>query len=83
MGRVSKLLANQEFEVHWFQRKTRSNVFWALKNKDGSAFLSTASTESVMFWNMSSNSGPDCFTLSEFWLKRICHEYDSHDKCYA
>ena len=82
VGRVKKILSAHEFEIQWFQRKSRSNIFWALKNKDGSPYVSTASADSVMFWEMSKDSGPESFVLSEYWLKRISYEYESHDKCY-
>ena len=55
-------------------------MFRALKNKDGTPFTSPASAESFMFWEMSANSGPESFALSEFWLKRICYEYESHEQ---
>ena len=83
VGRVHKILSASEFEIQWFQRRNRSNIFWALKNKDETPYVSVASVESVMFWEMSRDSGPDSFILSEYWLKRIQFEYDSHDACYV
>ena len=49
VGRVSKIVSPNEFEIHWFQRKNRSNVFWALKNKDGTPFISIFSLKPMDF----------------------------------
>ena len=83
VGRVVQILSASEFQIQWFERRNRSNTFWASTNKDGSPYVSAASVESVMFWEMAVDSGPESFVLSEYWLKRISFEYSSHDSCYS
>ena len=83
VGRVVKIISASEFQIQWFERRNRSNTFWASTNKDGSPYVSAASVESVMFWEMAVDSGPESFVLSEYWLKRISFEYSSHDSCYS
>ena len=78
VGRVVEILENRKFKIHWFVRKTtRSRVFKALNNSDGSPSLSTVHYDTVMFWNVSEpqtrTSGS--FALGAYWLKVIEREY--------
>ena len=80
MGRVLNILSKENFQLQWYNRKSRSRTFKAMLMKDGSPYVSTCSFDSVMFWEVSINKSEDSFDLSEYWLKRISHEYDLHDE---
>ena len=82
VGRVLQIVSSENFSIHWYQRRSRSRTFYALKKKDGSPVTSTCSFSSVMFWEMSCNKTEDSFELSEYWLKTLMHEYKEHNKCY-
>ena len=84
VGRVHEILSEDEFLIHWFERKTRSSrTFSASSNADGSPYLSTQAMSSVMFWQMSVNPTAVSFDLPEYEYKRIMNEYASHDMCYS
>ena len=83
VGRVHEVLSEEEFVINWFKRQPHSNTFVACKNVDESPFLSKQSMSSVMFWQMSVNPTADSFDLPEYQLRRIMHEYESHDQCYS
>ena len=83
VGRVHKILNEGEFEIHWYERlPPTSNFFVASKQADGSPYLSKQSMACVMFWQMAINTTEDTFEISEYDMKRISHEYKTHDKCY-
>ena len=81
VGRVSSIISPENFEIQWFQRKSRNRTFFAMMNSDGSPYTSICSFQCVMFWEMSTNKTANSFDLSEYWIKRISHEYDLHDEC--
>ena len=83
VGRVLEILSDENFVLQWYQRRSRSRTFFALKNRDGSSYTSVCSFDSVMFWELSCNKTVDSFELSEYWLKRLSHEYECHDQCYV
>ena len=82
VGRVVQVQSSDNFKIQWYQRRSKSRTFFGLKNKDSSPYTSSCEVSSVMFWEMSSNKTESSFDLSEFWLKRIEHEYRLHDQCY-
>ena len=82
VGRVHEVLNSEEFVINWFERRHRSNTFLASRNEDGSLYLSKQPMSSVMCWQMSVNVKEDSFDLSQYEMKRIMHEYLSHDECY-
>ena len=69
------MLPRKQYVVNWYGRKDRSKKFYAKKDSNGELALDTVSYESVMFWCMADVVGPDYFELSNYWLKRISHEY--------
>ena len=82
VGRVVQVLSSDSFKIQWYQRRTKSRTFFALKHKDSSPNTTNCDVSSVMFWAMGTNKTDNSFDLSEFWLKRITHEYSQHDQCY-
>ena len=83
VGRIEEVLSDEEFLINWYERQTRSNTFKASRKPDGSSYVSKQAMSSVMFWQMSTNATEDSFELPPYQLKRIMHEYESHDKCYS
>ena len=83
VGRVYEILSENEFVIHWFQRRIRSRTFVASSDSAGSPYLSKQAMSSVMFWQMSVNATEESFDLPEYQLRRIMHEYESHDQCYS
>ena len=80
VGRVSELLPNKKFIIHWYQRRSgRGNTFNAMKNFDGSPYLTEQDFQSIMFWEMSEKRTKDSFNLSNFWLVAIRQEYEKLD----
>ena len=80
VGRVAEILPEKRFVIHWFSRSPRSkNIFIAMKNFDGSPYLTDQDLSSVMFWDMSENRNEDSFELSNYWLETIKAEYSNLD----
>ena len=71
VGRVTELLPNKEFLIHWFTRSGRSNVFHALMDQEGNPSLSTLNLGTIMFWEMSVKRTEEKFTLPAYWLETI------------
>jgi hypothetical protein len=82
VGRVHEILNNDEFVIHWYKKQPNSNTFLASNQADGSPYLSKQPMSCVMFWQMSINATDDSFDLPEYEMKRIMHEYKTHDECY-
>ena len=84
VGRVQKLLQNsREFEILWYERRSRSLIFVPSVEKDGSPHLSGVSVDSVMFWEFAEKSDSDeSFKISQEWFDKIMEEYINHDQCY-
>ena len=83
LGRVISILETEsDFEVHWFQKKSRTLTFSAMFNSDGSRLTSVLPLESVMMWEFSTNKQVDSFDVSKDWYAKILSDYESHDKCY-
>ena len=84
VGRVVRILPGQKFTVHWYQRRSRGNTFYALVKSDGSPVLSEQSNEVVMFWHISEagTRTEDSFQLSYYWLEKIHLNYLEHDTAY-
>jgi hypothetical protein len=85
VGRVVRILPGQMFTVHWYQRRSRGNTFYALVKSDGSPVQSEQSNEVVMFWHISEAGSrtEDSFQLSYYWLEKIRQEYLEHDAAYV
>ena len=83
VGRVHKIVSSEEFILQWYERQSQSHTFLASKNEDGTPFLRRQPMTSVMFWQMSVKPTKHSFDLPEYELKRIMHEYESHDQCYS
>ena len=76
VGRVTKLLANQRFEINWFVKKSgRGQVFESMKDALGSPVASVIDLDSVMFWQMSEKRTEQSFTLAPFWVETVRMEY--------
>ena len=82
VGRVSELLPNKKFVIHWYQRSGRGHTYHAMKNFDGSPFLTEQDLDSIMFWDMSEKRRDDRFDLTSFWLQAMQHEYVKLDSEY-
>lgn len=80
VGRVSKILDENCFEIHWFQRNGKSNRFRSMHNSDGSPFLSKLDVASVMMWNVSSDKSVDSFYIQPYRLSQIMREYGKYKK---
>ena len=77
VGRVVRVLDFRRFIIHWYTRKTsRSKIFTASFEADGSRSVTELENDSVMFWSMSENRTKNSFSLSPFWLENINREYD-------
>ena len=83
LGRVNDIVNDEEFIIHWYEKKGGGNKYYASMQEDGTPYLSKQSMSSVMFWQMSINATEDTFELTEYELKRIMHEYHVHDGCYT
>ena len=76
VGRVTKLLEGEKFEIVWFTRKRgRGGVFRMMKDQQGNQIKAVLDLNSVMFWHMSENRSDESFTLSPYWLEAIRVEY--------
>ena len=83
LGRVISVLAGgQDFVVRWFKKKSRSTVYQASSNPNGTPFTSTMSADSVMLWNFSDNKTENSFEVSSEWFEKIMKHYHDHDSCY-
>ena len=83
LGRVLSLLAGgKDFVVHWYKKRSRSTVYQASFNSNGTPFTSTMSTDTVMLWNFSDNKTENSFEVSSEWLEKIMKHYYDHDLCY-
>ena len=71
VGRVTQILDQRQFEIHWYTRSGRSSVFHALKEPDGIPSLSKVDLEAIMFWEMTVKRTEDSFTLPSYWLETI------------
>ena len=80
VGRVTKLLEGEKFEIVWFTRKRgRGGTFHMMKDQQGKQVKSVLDLNSVMFWHMSENRSDESFTLSSYWLEAIRVEYQELD----
>ena len=76
VGRVTKLLEGEKFEIVWFTRKRgRGGVFRMMKDQQGNQIKAVLDLNSVMFWHMSENRSDESFTLSPYCLEAIRVEY--------
>ena len=84
VGRVERILPAGKFSVHWYQRRSRSNTWYAMVRPDGSPVLSEQKNEVVMFWHISESGTrtENSFQLSHYWLEKIKMEYLEHDAAY-
>lgn len=83
VGRIVEILPQRRFKLQWFGRKTsRSKLFKALKNPDGSPWIAELEYDMVMFWIISEPASrtEESFSVSTFWLKLIENEYNEMDK---
>ena len=82
LGRVVKLLGEKKFIIHWYTRKTsKSTLFKALNNSDGSPSLTELDNDTVMFWMVSEPQSrkENSFSVSSYWLQTIMLEYKEMD----
>ena len=84
VGRVQRILPAGMFSVHWYQRRSRSNTWYAMVMPDGSPVLSEQDNKVVMFWHISESATrtESSFQLSHYWLEKIKQEYIEHDAAY-
>ena len=83
MGRIVQVLDNKRFLLQWYGRKSsRSTVFNALKNVDGSPYLTELDNDTVMFWMISEPQSrkPSSFSVSNYWMETIRVEYQEMDE---
>ena len=80
VGRVSKIIDENYFEIQWFQRNGKSNRFRAMHNSNGSPFLSKLDVASVMMWNVASEKADDNFYIQPYRLSQILKEYGKYRK---
>jgi hypothetical protein len=84
LGRVVSVMpGGKDFLIQWYKRKSKSLVFHASVNNNGTPFTSVMSSDSVMLWNFSDNRSVSSFELSQEWFNRIVKEYCDHDLCYV
>ena len=82
VGRILRVCEDNEFILQWYSRKSsRSTVFTALQNPDGSPSIATLSYNTVMFWRMSEPQSrtANSFSLTQHWLQVIMSEYAEID----
>ena len=84
VGRVERIHPAGKFSVHWYQRRSRGNTWYAVVRSDGSPVLSEQNNEVVMYWHISESGTrtDDSFQLSHYWLEKIKQEYAEHDAAY-
>ena len=80
VGRIVQLLEGRRFIIHWYSRKSsRSKIFEASYNADGSRSVSEMENQMVMFWQMTHKRTQTSFSLESFWLETIEREYNVLD----
>ena len=80
VGRIVQLLEGRRFIIHWYSRKSsRSKLFEASYNADGSRSVSEMENQMVMFWQMTHKRTQTSFYLETFWLETIEREYNVLD----
>ena len=82
VGRVTELLPDKQFKIHWYTRSGRSYVFHALMNQEGNPSLSTLSLGTVMFWDMSIKRTEEKFTLPAYWLETIREDVNKNSQIW-
>ena len=80
VGRVSKLLPDEKFEIHWFVKEGKRKIFNALMNSDGSKSLDVLGLDVIMFSNMSERKQEKSFFLSNYWLEVFDANYKEIDR---
>ena len=78
-GRVLELIPLNQFRIQWYGRRGKANKFYALTNKDGTAYTTVLETSVVMFWEICEGKMENSFILSHLWMKRILEEYAKYD----
>ena len=79
VGRVTSLLPDEKFVVHWFGRQGRSRKFIALFNSKEDCSSSELDLSTIMFWSMSEKRSDAEFHLSNFYMETINEEYKNID----
>ena len=79
VGRVSKILPNRQFSIHWFERNGRSLKFRPMFHRDGSRYLSDIENSNVIMWDISLHKFVDSFHISSATFDKIMREYDKYD----
>ena len=79
-GRVLEIIPRRQFKIQWFGRRGKSNKFYALTNKDGTAYATVLETSVVMFWEICEAKQENSFILSHMWMKIILQEYNKYDE---
>ena len=83
IGRVVECITSRrEFQIHWYEKKARSLLYYPSLNKDGSPLVSVVSVDCVMFWEFTTKSKIDeSFKVSREWFDKVMDAYKSHDQC--
>ena len=83
LGRVNEIdRERKKFKLQWFSRRSRGTTYYAMKNPDGSPFVSEQDVCCVMLWEFSDRKTESSFDVSNYWLEKIAVEYGKHDNCY-
>ena len=83
LGRVSEIdRVRGKFKLQWFSRRSRGTTYYAMKNSDGSPFVSEQDVCCVMLWEFTDRKMESSFDVSNYWLEKIAVEYEKHDNCY-
>ena len=83
LGRVNEIdHVRGKFKLQWFSRRSRGTTYYAMKNSDGSPFVSEQDLGCVMLWEFSDRKTDSSFNVSNYWLDKISLEYTQHDSCY-
>ena len=84
LGRILRILPEGKFIMHWYQRRSRGNTFYAMVKPDGSPVLSEQTNEVVMGWHISEDGTrkENSFQLSYYTMEKINQDYLDHDVMY-
>lgn len=82
VGRVTELKDRETFSMNWYERDTSSKCgkFVAMKNENGSLYVTDLDVASVMFWAFTEARDEGSFIITPYWQDCLKREYKRMDQ---
>ena len=82
VGRVTAVVDRESFVMNWFEKEAgdKGGKYIAMKNEDGSLYVTELDVSSVMFWAFTESRGEESFVISAYWQDCLRRKYREMDE---